>query len=1508
MVNNFKPYDPNDESERSSGESFITPKKPTPKKVDNTSQSFPDFPEDLERDNFSTPVVPNPTKNKIIEESNELEKEVSSIIKEVPTPYITTIGKEPTYEFTDPVFQEFKSQEEEFRADLNKESKKLESAFEDFDSWNDSFSGSEQQYDQAYAIKEAEFDSIKEKYNQKVGYYNSFVDANIPYIQEKEQSYIKRLEIADQRLQKLNTQWDSASKDVPFDITGVDYGSDLSKRPDWQVPKPSPDFSQSGRDNTSQIQNVIGDYQAINFGSLGVDHGSKLEKVESAKIKPLVFTDLKQDEKFVEAQGDRKTGTFERIAPSYKTPTDKISELENPESFYKADEKYTPNLNPLDPNRDPLSPETPQLVGDILNDAKKSVKETISNASNEYQKDVKAWLRNFSDNFVRMRVGSTDFDSPETSLGDVTLVNPIKEGVKKTASFIFADLINNATNSIVYEKNNISSSMSSIKEELLNNNLSSKDLVSVFRVPHDLANRVKSYPILSAKGLIKGLDPSEKNIGFSSLFFEDESVINGANKDWKETYNKVFKNQKALGMEKPTPFATLNSLAYDLSKTWKHNSDFDNKFVSLGGDGYFNEAYHNLTPEEKKIVSKKPYAIEELGFQTLRGLYKRAVPVMDTVFQYQLVKMGLKGSVSVLGNITKKQASILEDVVSSPVMTKSKNGLEVIKNKFAPVKTGQYKMFDGKNKEVIGVRVIDPRFTYEQAKSFSDDLIGVKDGTKIYDGTSFLKDFSIVEIERQVNPSIKKMWNKIKNPTQKKPSPVLKYDGDEVGRLIRELEKDSFFKTDKAVASYITNPSIARKKMTNALENILKDNEKLDKLVGGQMRKSIKIQNTIIDNLHASGKFNPSLIKKDIQSFMDSKVLRIISDPSITSKFSKAEFNKLAKSYIANTRGVGTDFKKYEYLFPLFKDMGKTVTSNSKQIAKDISKKFSEITAPKNPVSSEDIAKAWDKEFPTQQKTAELISRVDEAIGGFKSPEKINRSALSKKLSPEDMALFEKKWKLSTNAKGEKFILLKDNNWDDFLRGMTRRSKVDETNRINYLGNTAEKSSIEALYGDIILEKLGIKKSGLVFSEHELNLIKKMLAYTQKALPVAKSDKGLILGSKKAKGINVDLPFPTTVGGLGTARIKVTSPSFDDIKKFLASKDLSFSKPKPTTLKNNKSSIKKSLEKTSTELPSPDDILKRYKLNIKPQRINPKIKTLATIDLKDLETSNSLPVYEDLKAYKTSQAKTQEIKTKLRLFQEPFKSTIKAPSQKTTMTPKITEIPKVKTKTLISTKLPSPDDISKRYNIGKSVSPKTSKSLGFPRLKERAKTTRGAFLKEKVLTRTIEKTKLKERAKTKEFSKIKLKDITKTIPKIKTGTPKGTPVPIKPREIKKSPSKKIFVKLPKISEDKIQSKIKKAPKNITRVGWRQGSTYPVVNLEKDTVKFFKKKPQGIKVGRTPRDSFSILERKNISRKKKKRLSMGRFDVSINGDVSFQLKRRNILPLNKLTKRNKLRKI
>ena len=92
------------------------------------------------------------------------------------------------------------------------------------------------------------------------------------------------------------------------------------------------------------------------------------------------------------------------------------------------------------------------------------------------------------------------------------------------------------------------------------------------------------------------------------------------------------------------------------------------------------------------------------------------------------------------------------------------------------------------------------------------------------------------------------------------------------------------------------------------------------------------------------------------------------------------------------------------------------------------------------------------------------------------------------------------------------------------------------------------------------------------------------------------------------------------------------------------------------------------------------------------------------------------------------------------------------------------------------------------------------------------------------------------------------------------------------------------------------------------MGWQQGKVFPVVNIQKGTIRYFSKKPQGIKSGSTPRQSFSILEKQLSPKRKAKIISMGRFDVPINDNVQFQLKRKRILPLEKLQRKNKLRRI
>ena len=88
------------------------------------------------------------------------------------------------------------------------------------------------------------------------------------------------------------------------------------------------------------------------------------------------------------------------------------------------------------------------------------------------------------------------------------------------------------------------------------------------------------------------------------------------------------------------------------------------------------------------------------------------------------------------------------------------------------------------------------------------------------------------------------------------------------------------------------------------------------------------------------------------------------------------------------------------------------------------------------------------------------------------------------------------------------------------------------------------------------------------------------------------------------------------------------------------------------------------------------------------------------------------------------------------------------------------------------------------------------------------------------------------------------------------------------------------------------------------VSWRQGKVYPKVDLEKQTVKFSKKRPPKLKKGKTPNETFTVLKAKKYIPKNKK-LSLGRVDADIkpNG-IAFTLKRKDVLSLPNFLKRNK----
>lgn len=113
--------------------------------------------------------------------------------------------------------------------------------------------------------------------------------------------------------------------------------------------------------------------------------------------------------------------------------------------------------------------------------------------------------------------------------------------------------------------------------------------------------------------------------------------------------------------------------------------------------------------------------------------------------------------------------------------------------------------------------------------------------------------------------------------------------------------------------------------------------------------------------------------------------------------------------------------------------------------------------------------------------------------------------------------------------------------------------------------------------------------------------------------------------------------------------------------------------------------------------------------------------------------------------------------------------------------------------------------------------------------------------------------------------------------------------------------------IPRLSKSKIKSlKIDKG-KNPSKVGWKQGKFYPLVDLNRSTIEFKKNKPDGLKEGKKPIDSFTVLQTSNL-KPKKQQFDFGKFQAKINGEVSFKLKRKRILGKQKLVKKNNFRKV
>ena len=141
--------------------------------------------------------------------------------------------------------------------------------------------------------------------------------------------------------------------------------------------------------------------------------------------------------------------------------------------------------------------------------------------------------------------------------------------------------------------------------------------------------------------------------------------------------------------------------------------------------------------------------------------------------------------------------------------------------------------------------------------------------------------------------------------------------------------------------------------------------------------------------------------------------------------------------------------------------------------------------------------------------------------------------------------------------------------------------------------------------------------------------------------------------------------------------------------------------------------------------------------------------------------------------------------------------------------------------------------------------------------------------------------------------------------KVKTKIPGVTPKKSFTKDKKGIQKKGIVV--PRLSKSQIKSLKFDKGKNPSKVGWKQGKVYPVVDLNRSTIEFKKNEPDGLKQGKRPIDSFTVLKTSKL-KPKKQQFDFGRFEARINGEVTFKLKRKKALPKKQLSKRNKLRRV
>ena len=308
MVNNYRPYDPNEDEERSSAESYLPPKKvsrPTPSVVEERAsdpyedvspvESYVQPPEVVEafRESIPDPVPLN-------------EDYFINVDERIIDPQKLQDLKDETDEFIkdDSLLQrqidEYDRSYAEIDDSINIAQEKIDEAESELDDWFDSFTPEEKQFDQFWDDYNKKWEAITPLYDdrdKKIGILNTFVgeipdDTQPLYLGDRGGNYQfleDRIDLVGRRGDRINREWASIGDD-PFY-----YPPEIGASDDRDIFGPN-DFG-----------------QRTYFLETGGDIFDRDLPDEDRLDQPIVYEDLAEDERFVEALGDRETGTFERL-------------------------------------------------------------------------------------------------------------------------------------------------------------------------------------------------------------------------------------------------------------------------------------------------------------------------------------------------------------------------------------------------------------------------------------------------------------------------------------------------------------------------------------------------------------------------------------------------------------------------------------------------------------------------------------------------------------------------------------------------------------------------------------------------------------------------------------------------------------------------------------------------------------------------------------------------------------------------------------------------------------------------------------------------------------------------------------------------------------------------------------------------------------------------------------------------------------------------------------------